>query len=91
MWSALHARNACASSASSDLGLLAGGECLDSKDTGCEFVFAEDDDVAGDAVGGLEGFLEAEVPSPTSTRDRPAEFAGQGEGGGIALGAEGAM
>jgi len=61
----------------SDLGLLAGGECLDCKDTGCEFVFAEDDDVAGDAVGGLEGFFEAEgAVADFDGEAGAAEFAG---------------
>ena len=76
----------------SDLGLLAGGEGFDGEDAGGEFVFAEDDDVAGDAVGGLEGFLEAEAAVAEFDGEAGAtEFAGQGEGGGVAFGPSGAM
>jgi hypothetical protein len=74
---------------SSDLGLQSSSECLDCKDTGSEFVFAEDDDVAGDAVSGLEGFLEAEgAVADFDGEAGSAEFAGEGESGGVAFGAE---
>ena len=46
--------------------------------------------MAGDAVGGLEGFLEAEAAvADLDGEASTAEFAGKGEGGGVAFGAEG--
>ena len=49
-----------------------------------ELVFAEDDDGAGGLVGGFEGLFEAEAAfSQFDTQAGAAEFASQGQGGGI--------
>ncbi len=49
-----------------------------------ELVFAEDDDAAGDLVGGFEGLFEAEAAvAEFDAEAGAAEFAGESEGGGV--------
>ena len=58
--------------------LYAGGEGLHSKDTGLEFVFAEDDHAAGSLVSDFKGFLEAEASvAQLDAEALAAEFAGR--------------
>ena len=60
------------------LNLFSSRERFDGGGAGRDLVFAEDDDVAGDAVCGLEGFLQAEGAVADLDREAgAAELAGE--------------
>lgn len=69
---------------SGKLDLLAGGEGFYGEDVGADFVFAQEDDVAGEGVGYVEGLAELEGAAAYFYRQAGgAEFSGQGQGGGV--------
>ena len=80
----------CGEVGARELDLFAGGEGFYGEDVGGDFVFAEEDDVAGERVGGVEGLAELEgAVAYFDGEAGAAEVAGEGQGGGVLGGAEG--